>query len=173
MIFLLCLPQPLGSFPHMCPDGAVWLSGGSQLHLGDTEAGLQEDALPRESVRPVQPQLFSQHKFTSCCTYPATDRHADHDWALLVLSISGDWRGVGGCVRSWQWWGWPQNPPHGVQSSWAQLKPKATDLRGTNNLIRIILTQSHGCLWQVNQYLLWWIMFENLSRYFSLIFPYV
>lgn len=42
--------QPLGSFPHLCPECAVRLSGGSQLHLGNSEAGLQEDTLPGKSV---------------------------------------------------------------------------------------------------------------------------
>lgn len=88
-LMMLCLPQPLGSVPHMCPHGAVRLSGGSQLHLGDSEAGLQEDALPGKSVRPVQPQLLSQHEFTSRCPDPAPDRHADRDRARLVLCIDG------------------------------------------------------------------------------------
>ena len=73
----------------MCPHGTVRLSGGSQLHLGDSEAGLQEDALPGKSVRPVQPQLIAQHKLTSRCSYPAADRPADHDEARLVLCIDG------------------------------------------------------------------------------------
>ncbi len=89
-----CSPQPLGSFPHVCPHRAVRLSGGSQLHLGDSEAGLQEDALPGKSVRPVQPQLLSKHEFTSCCPHPAADRHADHDRARLVFCIDGS-RGWG------------------------------------------------------------------------------
>lgn len=94
LTMILCLPQPLGSLPHMCPHRAVRLSAGSQLHLGDSEAGLQEDALPRKSVRPVQPQLLSQHKLSPRCSYPATDGHAGPDWTRLVLYI--DWGGVEG-----------------------------------------------------------------------------
>lgn len=98
-LMMLCLPQPLGSVPHVRPHGAVRLSGGSQLHLGDSEAGLQEDALPGKSVRPVQPQLLSRPKFTSHRPRPAADGHAGHDRARLVPCIEERW-GVG--VRRWE-----------------------------------------------------------------------
>lgn len=90
-LMILCLPQPLGSFSHMCPHGAGWLSRGSQLHLGDSEAGRQEDAFPGKSLRPVQSQLLTQHKFISRLLFSATDGHANHDWAKLAVCI--DWRG--------------------------------------------------------------------------------
>lgn len=81
----LCLSQPLGSFSHVCPHRAGRLSGWSQLHLGDAEAGLQEDAFPRESVRPVQPQLVPQNEVTFCPPFPDVNSHADGDWADLVV----------------------------------------------------------------------------------------
>lgn len=77
----------------MCPHSAVRLPGGSQLHLGDSAAGLHEDALPGKSVRPVQPQLLAQNKFTSRCRCPAPDRRADPDQAQLVPCINQDGRG--------------------------------------------------------------------------------
>lgn len=73
---ILSLPQPLGSVSHVCPHRAGRLQGGSQLHLGDAEAGLQEDALPRESVRPVQPQLVARNEVTFCSPFPDLDSRA-------------------------------------------------------------------------------------------------
>lgn len=132
---ILCLPQPLGSFPHMCPHSAVRLSAGSQLHLGDAKARLKEDALPGESVWPVQPQLLSQHTITPECPHPAPDRHADHD---LVLCI--DEGGAGGfCYPDF-------SPP--------EFKLKAKDFKGTNVLMRVSLMQSLRGLWRANQNLL-------------------
>lgn len=96
-LIILYLPQPLGSFPHLCPEGAVRLSGGSQLHLGDSEAGLQEDTLPGKSVWSVQSQLLSQSKFTSRCFHPAAD--AGFDWAQLGFCIGGAGVGLWGGLR--------------------------------------------------------------------------
>lgn len=83
------LPQPLGSVPHVCPHSAVRLSGGSQLHLGDPEAGLQEDPLPGEPVWPVQPQLLSHCTLGSCCPHPASG--AGPDWIKWSPCIDGTW----------------------------------------------------------------------------------
>lgn len=71
----------------MRPDGTGRLSAGSQLHLGDSEAGLPADAVPRKSVRPVQPQLLAQDKFASHSRRSATGWRADPDWAKLVVCI--------------------------------------------------------------------------------------
>lgn len=71
----------------MRPDGAGRLSAGSQLHLGDSEAGLPADAVPRKSVRPVQPQLLAQDKFASHRRRSAAGWRADPDWAKLVACI--------------------------------------------------------------------------------------
>lgn len=79
--------QPLGSLPHVCPDGAGRLSAGSQLHLGDSAAGLPADAVPREPVRPVQPQLVAQDKFSPRSPRSATGCRADPDVAKLVFCI--------------------------------------------------------------------------------------
>lgn len=71
----------------MRPDGTGRLSAGSQLHLGDSEAGLPADAVPRKSVRPVQPQLLAQDQFASHSRRSATGWRADPDWAKLVVCI--------------------------------------------------------------------------------------
>lgn len=79
--------QPLGSLPHVCPDGAGRLSAGSQLHLGDSAAGLPADAVPREPVWPVQPQLVAQDKFSPRSPRSATGCRADPHVAKLVFCI--------------------------------------------------------------------------------------
>lgn len=84
---ILCLPQPLGSFPHVCAHSTVRLSGGSQLHLGDSEAGLQEDPLPGKSVWSVQPQLLLNPESVTRCSYSAAD--TGRDWPQLVPCIDG------------------------------------------------------------------------------------
>lgn len=71
----------------MRPDGAGRLSAGSQLHLGDSEAGLPADAVPGKSVRPVQPQLLVQDKFAPHSRRSAAGWRADPDWAKLVVCI--------------------------------------------------------------------------------------
>lgn len=71
----------------MRPDGAGRLSAGSQLHLGDSEAGLPADAVPGKSVRPVQPQLLAQDRFASRSRRSAAGWRADPDWAKLVVCI--------------------------------------------------------------------------------------
>lgn len=84
-LMIFCLSQPLGSVSHVCPHRAGRLSGRSQLHLGDAEAGLQEDALPRQPVRPVQPQLLAENEVTFCSPFPDFSGRAGGDWADLVV----------------------------------------------------------------------------------------
>lgn len=122
-LMIHCLPQPLGSFPHMCPDSALRLSRGSQLHLGNSEAGLQKDTLPGKSVWPVQPQLRSMHRLSAHCPYPANGAGHDCSWLGLYIDegrVRRDGRRNGGGVS--------------LRFSPRAFKLKAKDLRGTNVL---------------------------------------